>query len=76
MDKNFFLERLQEALEEEAPLKVDTKFADLSNFDSMSILIIIAFVDENFGVKINAKQFEEIKGVTDLMKQIGAEQFT
>jgi acyl carrier protein len=76
MDTKIFLEMFQEALEEEAPLKVDTKFADLSNFDSMSILIIIAFVDENFGVKINAKQFEEIKGVTDLMNQIGAEQFT
>lgn len=76
MDKNFFLEIFQEALEVEAPINVDTKFADLSNFDSMSILIIIAFVDENFGVKINAKQFEEIKSVTDLMNQIGAEQFT
>ncbi len=76
MNTKIFLERFQEALEEEAPLKVDTKFADLSNFDSMSILIIIAFIDENFGVKINAKQFEEIKSVTDLMNQIGAEQFT
>lgn len=76
MDTKIFLERFQEALEEEAPLKVDTKFADLSNFDSMSIMIIIAFVDENFGVKINATQFEEMKGVTDLMNQIGAEQFT
>ena len=76
MDKKIFLEKLQEALEVEALLTVDTKFVDLSNFDSMSILIIIAFVDENFGVKINATQFEVIKGVNDLMNQIGAEQFT
>jgi acyl carrier protein len=75
METKIFLEKLQEALEEDAPITVDTKFADLSNFDSMSIMMLIAFVDENFNQKISAIQFKEIKGVSDLMNTIGTVNF-
>lgn len=75
MEIKIFLEKLQEALEEDAPLVVNTKFADLSNFDSMSIMMLIAFVDENFNQKISATRFKEIKDVNDLMNAIGKENF-
>lgn len=75
MEIKIFLEKLQEALEEDAPLVVNTRFADLSNFDSMSIMMLIAFVDENFNQKISAMRFKEIKDVSDLMNAIGKEHF-
>ena len=75
MEKNTFLEKLQEALEENTVLHTDTKFSDLDNFDSMSIMILIAFIDENFNEKISASQFKEIKTVTDLMNAIGNQHF-
>ena len=75
MITKFFLEKLQEALEEDATLTIDTKFVDLSTFDSMSIMMLIAFVDDNFNQKISAVKFKEIEGVSDLMNVIGLEHF-
>ncbi len=75
MIAKIFLEKLQEALEEEESLTVDTKFADLSNFDSMSIMMLIAFVDDNFNQKISAVKFKQLEGVSDLMNAIGLEHF-
>jgi acyl carrier protein len=75
MITKIFLEKLQEALEEDATLTIGTKFVDLSNFDSMSIMMLIAFVDDNFNQKISAVKFKEIEGVSDLMSVIGLEHF-
>lgn len=75
MITKIFLEKLQEALEEDATLTIDTKFIDLSTFDSMSIMMLIAFVDDNFNQKISAVKFKEIEGVSDLMNVIGLEHF-
>jgi acyl carrier protein len=75
METNIFLEKLQEALEEDKAINTGTKFSELDNFDSMSIMILIAFVDENFDEKISASQFKEIKSVDDLMNTIGSHHF-
>ena len=75
MKKKEFLEKLQEALEAEEQLSPDTEFSGLSNYDSMSIMVIIAFTDENFNKKISASQFKSIKQVKDLMEVIGRENF-
>jgi acyl carrier protein len=75
METEIFLKKLQEALEEDVQIKVDTKFSDFSIFDSMSIMMLIAFVDESFNKKISAKEFKELKTVSDLMKVIGTEHF-
>ncbi|MBP7173657.1 MAG: hypothetical protein KBA33_06250 [Cloacibacterium sp.] len=75
MKTQVFLEKLQEELEEENPLTLDTKFKQLENYDSMSILTLIVFVDENFGKKIDTKQFKEINTIQDLKNFIGTENF-
>ena len=75
MKTQVFLEKLQEELEEENPLTLDTNFTQLENYDSMSILTLIVFVDENFGKKIDTKQFKEINTIQDLKNFIGTENF-
>jgi acyl carrier protein len=70
MKTDLFLKKLQEALEEDTPINTNTNFSELSNFDSMSIMILIAFIDENFNEKIPASQFKEIKDIKGLINSI------
>ena len=75
METKTFLLKLQEALGEDVLLTVDTKFEDLSLFDSMAIMMIIAFVDEHFRQTISSKQLNEMKTVGDLISIIGLDRF-
>lgn len=75
MKTSVFLEKLQEELEEDEILTLDTNLKSLESYDSMSLLTIIAFVDENFNKKIDTKQFKDIETVSNLMDVIGKENF-
>lgn len=75
MKTSIFLEKLQEELEEDQALTLDTNLKELESYDSISLLSVIAFVDENFNKKIDTKQFKDIEKVSDLVDIIGKENF-
>lgn len=75
MKTSVFLEKLQEELEEDQTLTLDTNLKELESYDSISLLSVIAFVDENFNKKIDTKQFKDIETVSDLVNIIGKENF-
>ncbi|KPE51564.1 MULTISPECIES: phosphopantetheine-binding protein [Chryseobacterium] len=75
MKTSVFLEKLQEELEEDETLTLDTNLKELESYDSISLLSVIAFVDENFNKKIDTKQFKDIEKVSDLVNIIGKENF-
>lgn len=63
-----FTKNLESELEELEPgsLKPDTSYRDLKNWSSMYALIIIAFVDINFGVTLNGADLRNTVTVHDL----------
>jgi acyl carrier protein len=73
MKTSVFLEKLQEELEEDQALTLQTNLKELESYDSISLLSVIAFVDENFNKKIDTKQFKDIETVSDLVDIIGKE---
>ncbi|RXM52040.1 MULTISPECIES: phosphopantetheine-binding protein [unclassified Chryseobacterium] len=75
MKTSVFLEKLQEELEEKETLTPETKLKDLENYDSISLLSVIAFVDENFNQQLDPDQFKDMETVSDLMNIIGLENF-
>lgn len=75
MNTQDFLLKLQEELEEEVTLQPETNLKSLESYDSLALLTIIAFVDENFKKKVEAKHFKDIKTIDDLMMVIGKENF-
>ncbi|MGC5744543.1 phosphopantetheine-binding protein [Chryseobacterium sp. NFX27] len=75
MKTSVFLEKLQEELEEKEALTIDTNLRQLESYDSISLLSVIAFVDESFDKKIDANYFKDIETVSDLMNIIGEENF-
>ncbi|REC80226.1 hypothetical protein DRF60_00480 [Chryseobacterium elymi] len=75
MKTSVFLEKLQEELEEKEALTIETNLRQLESYDSISLLSVIAFVDESFDKKIDANYFKDIETVSDLMNIIGQENF-
>ncbi|CEJ68287.1 phosphopantetheine-binding protein [Chryseobacterium oranimense] len=75
MKISVFLEKLQEELGEDETLTIETNLEQLESYDSISLLSVIAFADENFDKKIDTKDFKDVKTVSDLMDVIGRENF-
>lgn len=76
MKKNEFVNQLAEYCEfDNNGLTLESVLKDVEGYDSMAVMSMIAFADENFGVKLTA---EEIAGLTDfnsVVNLIGEEKF-
>lgn len=70
MKKNDFLKKVNEILE------IDIKSLDEEiKIDSIGVMSLIAFIDENFDKTIKMDQFDNVKSLNDLIKVIGEENF-
>jgi acyl carrier protein len=76
MKVNTFFNELIDALEiENEEISMETNLINLEEFDSISILAIIALVDSEFDVKLTATQLNSISTVESLMIMIGKDKF-
>ena len=75
MKKQEFFEKLQEQLETEIKITETTSFDSIPGYDSMSVLILIAFTDENFGTKLTVQQLDKVNMVKEYMDLIGYKKF-
>jgi acyl carrier protein len=76
MKKDVFLNELAEVLEvEDMELTEETNLNDLEEYDSLAVMSLVAFIDENFDKKLSAAQFTDVTTVKSLMKLIGLKNF-
>lgn len=76
MKKNEFIKQLAEFCEfNETDFSFDTKLKSIDGYDSMAIMSMIAFVDENFSMKITATQINALSDFNSLMNLLGKEKF-
>lgn len=68
MDINKFIERFAEAIEVEdlATVTPDVEFRSLEEWSSISIMLTIAFFDEEYEKEINGSDLKACKTVQDL----------
>lgn len=68
MEITEFIEKLAEAIEIEdvAALNADTVFKDLEEWSSLSVMLIIAFFDEEFDKQIEEKDIQSAVTIDDL----------
>jgi acyl carrier protein len=64
-----FCEKLADILETDE-VKLENKLKDFEEWDSLSVLSIIAMVDSDYGVTIFAKDIMKLKTVKDLLSYI------
>ena len=75
MEKSVFLSRLQEELEFESELEINTNIKDLDDWDSMAAMVLIGFVSDEFGMTLNADGIEAITTIESLIEKIGQDKF-
>lgn len=75
MTKADFISGLQEELEFDTNLTPETKFKEMDEWDSMSAMILIGYVSDNFDITLNAEDLKEISTISALMDKIGADKF-
>ena len=75
MTKDAFIKLLQDELEYENELYGNTLIKDLEEWDSMSAMILIGVVAQNFGVTLKANDIEAITTIDSILEIIGSEKF-
>lgn len=71
MNKEQFLEEMVEVLQTEDEITMDTVLEDLEEWDSLSIMSTMAFLDKNFGVKTTMKDYQNMKTIGDIARKAG-----
>jgi acyl carrier protein len=69
MNKINFLKELHEELEIESIefLTLDTNFKDLEEWDSMTAMVLIGFVNQNFNKNLNSDEIEKCETFSDII---------
>jgi acyl carrier protein len=71
-----FINELKEALEiEDQEITLETNLKELEEYDSLSVLSIIAMIDKNFSKQILSSDLVKVITVGNLIELIGKEHF-
>ena len=71
MTKEEFLIEMQDVLQTDDTLTAETVLGDLSEWDSLSMMATMAFLDKNFGIKVGLKDFKEMSTIGDIAVKAG-----
>ena len=71
MSKDEFLVQMQDVLQTEAELKMETVLDELDEWDSLSMMATMAFLDKNFGVKLKIADIKTLGTIGDIAMKAG-----
>ena len=71
MNKEQFLEAFKDVLQRDENLTLDMALEDIDEWDSLSKMATIAFVDKEFGYKLTFADYDEMVTVSDIVNKIG-----
>lgn len=67
IDTNQFLDNFRSILNiKDRELGLGDKFRDMEEWDSLAFLSIMAMIDEEYGILINAAEFQELHTLGDI----------
>lgn len=71
MTREEFLLEMQDVLQTEEELSFETKLEDLEEWDSLSVMGTMAFLDKHFGVKTTMPDYISMKSIADIAAKAG-----
>ena len=71
MNKEEFLVQMQDVLQTEAELSMETVLDELDEWDSLSMMATMAFLDKNFGVKMKIADIKALATIGDIATKAG-----
>ncbi len=66
MDSKEFIEKMEEVLDTEETISMDTVLAELEEWDSLSLVSYIAMANAGYGKKINPADVKNAVKISDL----------
>lgn len=75
MNISDFLLGLQEELEIETALSLDTDLKQLEDWDSMAAMLLIGYASNEFNVTLTADDLKGITTIDSLVERIGKDKF-
>ncbi len=71
MSKEEFLVQMQDVLQTETELAMETVLDELDEWDSLSMMATMAFLDKNFGVKVKIADLKTLATIGDIAAKAG-----
>ena len=71
MSKEEFLVQMQDVLQTETELAMETVLDELDEWDSLSMMATMAFLDKNFGVKLKIADIKALETIGDIAAKAG-----
>lgn len=71
MSKEEFLVQMQDVLQTETELTMETVLDELDEWDSLSMMATMAFLDKNFGVKMKIADIKALATIGDIAAKAG-----
>lgn len=75
MNKDKFLTLLKDELELDSDLSLDTNIKELEEWDSMTAMLLIGIVSNEFDFNLTGDDISELTTVQSLINKIGLEKF-
>ncbi len=73
MKKDQFILQLKEELELETDIDFSTELKELDEWDSMTAMVLIGFVSDNFGLTLTAEDIKQMSTIDSLITKIGTD---
>ena len=70
-----FINDLTEELELENSLELETDLTQLDEWDSMAVMVIIAYVSDNLDITLTGEDLQNITTTQSLINKIGSDKF-
>lgn len=71
MSKEEFLVQMQDVLQTETELTMETVLDELDEWDSLSMMATMAFLDKNFSVKMKIADIKALATIGDIAAKAG-----
>ena len=71
MSKEEFLVQMQDVLQTETELTMETVLDELDEWDSLSMMATMAFLDKNFGIKLKIADIKALATIGDIAAKAG-----
>lgn len=71
MTRDEFLTAMQDVLQRDEALSFEMALKDVEEWDSLSVMATMAFLEKNFGVKTTINDYRSMKTIEDIAKRAG-----
>ena len=71
MTREDFLVEMQDVLQTEETLTLETVLTDLAEWDSLAVMATMAFLSRNFGVELKLADIKGLKTIGDIAVKVG-----